>query len=131
MSSQSIRRVVASAVALLVVTSGCTKTVEIPWPQYEAASADTSSTYRIRMTTNHEYVVRRFSVADSTLVISELGPSDANYRLAKVPITVPMKDVESIAKVEGRAVVPLIVLGTVAVTIAVLYAMFGGGYPSN
>jgi len=63
------------------------------------------------MKTNAEYMARRFSLTDSTLVVAELSPSDANYSLARLPVTLRLDDVQSIARVESNNVVPIGVIG--------------------
>jgi hypothetical protein len=118
---------VAVFTLLVFVASGCTKAVDVPRERFEAASRDPSKTHRVRMESNAEYVVRHFSLTDSTLVIHELSPADANYRLSLVPIRLPLADVQSVERVESNNVLPVVVIGGIFVMLALIDAAFGSG----
>lgn len=116
-------------IVALLATNGCTRAVDVPRAQFEAASRDGSVTHRIRLKKNAEYMVRQFSVTDSTIVVTQLSPSDANYRLARLPIVIPLDEVDSIARAEPRKWVPFVVVGAgiaLAVTVVAIAASFAG-----
>ena len=97
-------------VLLLLAMSGCTKTIEVPPGQFEQASWIDDATHRIRTTNDKEYMAKRFYVTDSTLVVWELSPAHSTYRVERVPITLPLDEVQSVAQVESNNVVPVLLL---------------------
>jgi hypothetical protein len=115
-----------------LATSGCSRAVVIPREQVAAEEYRKPGSYRIRLHGWNEYYAKRFSmtdstvVTDSTLVISVLSPADPKYRLAPLPITVRLDDVDSMARLEGREWTPLVVLAVVVTATVLLYLAFGG-----
>ena len=112
----------ATAVVLVVLmATGCTKAVEVPRSDIDNAKYHEPGKYRVRLKNEHEYIARRFSVSDSTLVIEELGGDGELYGQGQpaLPMRIPLSDVESIAQLKvdkGR------ILGTTIAT-AVLVAL--------
>ena len=123
-----IRRTGVVLIAALLATSGCTKAVDVPRDRFEMAGATPETTHRIRMKGNAEYTARWFSVTDSTLVITELSPADPNYRLLRPPIILPLDDVESVSRLESNDVVPIVIVGSVFVLLAVIESMGPWGF---
>jgi hypothetical protein len=112
---------VAILVCLALIASGCSKAVQIPSDQVDAAAREESGRYRIQMVDGSYYTVERFSLTDSTIVIEKLGPSDARYKRIALPIDVPLADVESVSKYEldhDRTFFALVGAGVVALAIA-------------
>lgn len=58
--------------------------------------------YRIRLKNENEYVARRFSVSDSTLVIEEMSGDGELYGHGQLvlPMKIALSDVESIAELK-------------------------------
>jgi hypothetical protein len=94
--------------ALLVVS--CSRAVEIPRADIDDPQYREPGSYRIRLKGREEYIAKRFSVTDSTVVIEQLHPADERYRQWEDarPITIPIADVSSFARYKTHA------LGTTA-----------------
>ena len=92
-------RFVASLMIALTVF-GCSKAVDIPRDNIDEAMYREPGSYRIRLKGREEYLAKRFSVTDSTIVIEELMTSDERYRLerASMPREIPIVEVESVAE---------------------------------
>ncbi len=117
-----LRRLIC-VVLIAGMTTGCSKAVEIPRDQFEAAAGEESARYRVEMTDGSQYTVERFSLTDSTVVIEELGPSDERYKRAVLPIVLPLGDLEAIARYEfdkDRSFFALVGAGVVALAIIFL-----------
>jgi hypothetical protein len=93
---------------------GCSRAVNIPSDQVDDLRWHQPGTYRIRLHGREEYLVRRYTVTDSTVVVEELHPSDERYRFhrTEVPITIPLSRVESIARLETNRPVTALLLVT-------------------
>lgn len=97
----TLRRVTSLTLIALMATS-CSRAVEIPSEQIDDPVYQQPGSYRIRLDGREEYLVRRFTVTDSTVVIQELLPSDQRYRFGRqnIPVTVPRAAVKSISRME-------------------------------
>jgi len=109
---------VAAVILIASMTAACTKAVVIPradWADYEKRI---EGSYRIRLTSREDYLVRRFSTTDSTVVIEEMLPGDERYRTRRteLPIAIPLSEVESIAETRTNWGVlgPVVLIGTAA-----------------
>lgn len=85
--------VISIVLAFLI---GCARTVVVPREELTRC-VDCKGLYRIH-TTDGEYLVQRFAVSDSTIVISELARSDGRYGVVGMPVTLTLKDVTSVSK---------------------------------
>lgn len=112
--------------AAVLMLSACTKAIDVPAEQFEAASKDNSNTYRIRLKRNAEYRVQQFALTDSTVVISMLSPADQSYKTTPLPLVLSRDEIESIARTESSNVVPLVVVGATFTMIILLQLWFGG-----
>jgi hypothetical protein len=113
--SRTLRRAVALALAA-VTLAGCTKTVEVPRDQFQAAAA-TDVNHRIDLTDGTYYIVGQFSVTDSALVIEKLNGGDLRYGETKLPITLSFGEIESISRLEAKKGPLIAILVTGAVVI--------------
>lgn len=105
-----IRRPIA--VFLIALTaSGCTTAAEIPRSDVDNPAYREVGSYRIRQKGRKEYLVSRFSVTDSTVVVEALLPVDERYRMgrADLPIVIPLDEVTQIARTKTS------VLGTMGI----------------
>lgn len=116
---------------VLMVFSACTKTIEIPRNEFEAASQDASASHRIRTADNNEFVAEAFTVTDSTVVILRLSPADTRYRTGdRVPIVLNLQDVESIKRLHSSET-PAIVAILFVFAMIYLATSFDGGIGYN
>src|SRR5262245_4437731 len=112
------------AVALLLIAcmmTGCSGAVEIPRNEIDDPKYREPGNYRIRVKGWEEYLVKRFSVTDSTVVIEELSPGDERFRMGreKLPFVIASDQVVSISKVKINT------MGTAMIVLAVgLFAGF-------
>ncbi len=84
------------------------------------------------MADDSHYVVRRFALTDSTLVIEKLHQTDERYNRTELPIVVPRADVESISKYEldkDRTFWALV--GASATVLVILFVTTGLENPSD
>ena len=89
-------------IAVLMITAmvaGCSKAVDIPREDIDDVKYREPGSYRVRLEGRHEYLVKRFTVTDSTVVIEELLPADERFRLerASLPITLSSDEVQSVS----------------------------------
>jgi hypothetical protein len=127
----ALRRAVGTACIFLAL-AGCSKPVEIPRDQFDAAAKEEKSYFRIQMADDSHYVVRRFALTDSTLVIEKLHQADERYNRTELPIVVPRADVASIAKYgldKDRTFWALV--GLSATVLAILFVATGFEMPSD
>jgi hypothetical protein len=113
----------ALSILLVALTAtGCSKAVEIPRADIDNPKYHEPASYRIRMKGWEEYLVKRFTVTDSTIVIEELMPSDERYRFKRssLPIEVPRDDVTSIAEIQAQEKTTFAVVAVTAIAIATL-----------
>ncbi|HEU4928701.1 MAG TPA: hypothetical protein VFU38_02640, partial [Candidatus Krumholzibacteria bacterium] len=77
---------------IILTATGCSKAVEIPRTDIDDVKYREPGSYRIRLRGREEYLAKRFSVTDSTIVIEELMTSDERYRLerASMPREIPI-----------------------------------------
>lgn len=96
-----------SWVLILYVLTGCSKAVELRRADMDDAKYREPGSYRIRLENREQYLVRRFVVTDSTMVIEELMPADERYRAwrEELPVTIPRTDITSFAQLETDYVV--------------------------
>jgi len=129
---RSHRRAVCVALIALMAT-GCTKAVEIPRADIDDAKYREPGSYRIRLHGRQEYLVRRFSVTDSTVVVEELMPGDERFRTGRewLPTSILWGEVESISRTETNWLLTVVAL-TPIVFVAVVIGWFilddGGGF---
>lgn len=95
---------VISLILIAFMAAGCSQAIDIPRSQIGDPAYREPGSYRIRVKGREEYLVRRFSVTDSTVVIEELMPADERYRFerAALPMTVPRSNVSSIVIIEAQ-----------------------------
>jgi len=102
-------------VLLVPIFVACTKGVEIPRADIDDPKYREEGSYRIRMKGWEEYLVKRFSVTDSTLVIEELSSGDERFRMGRenLPYVLPLSQVVSVGRVKTN------VPGTLAIVLVV------------
>jgi hypothetical protein len=83
--------------------TSCSRTMEVPREQFEAAASEKGVAHCITTGGGEEYLVTRFSVVDTTLIIEQLRPDDTRHHEVALPITLPINDVETIARIESRS----------------------------
>ncbi len=118
--STSARRGLALVLIAFLMT-GCTKAVEIPPADIDKPEYRWPGSYRIRVTTHEEFLVRKFSTTDSTIVVEQLLSTDERYGSAKqpLPIVIPRANVASIAAISKSPSTGGIVIGGVIIGLAV------------
>ncbi len=124
----SHKRVSIALSALLFVSStatGCTKATEIPRTRIGDPTYREDGSYRIRLHGRQEYLVRRFSVTDSTVVVEELMPGDERFRTGreKLPTSIPLDEVESISRTETNVWLTTVVVLSAGLIIAACVAV--------
>ena len=82
------------------MTAGCSNAVEIPRADYEAASHDEKTRYRVLMLDGTSHDVQHFSLTDSTIVMEKQYPRDFRHKQTTETIVLPRSNVESISKYE-------------------------------
>ncbi len=89
--------VIMSALMLM----GCSKVVEIPRADYEAASQDSRARYHIQMAdgTSHNNVVH-FTLTDSTIVMEKSSPTYSPHKQINETVFASRDSVKSISKYE-------------------------------
>jgi hypothetical protein len=90
-------------VALLLIGSmatACTRAVEVPREQFESTSQAHNVSHRITMTDGSRYVIKQFTVTDSTITIVELNQADERYKHVALPMFLRRADVKSIERME-------------------------------
>ncbi len=114
--SSELRRAVAVILAVSLFAA-CTKAVDIPRDDFESAAKAESAHHRIELKDGSEYIVNEFSLTDSTMVIEKLNGGDLRYNEAKLPIVLPIGDVESVSRLETRKGPTTAILVSAAVVI--------------
>src|SRR5262245_1651602 len=84
-----------------ILASACARTVEYPRDDFETASRDDRPRI-VMMTDGSQYIVQKFSLTDSTLVVEDLSSTDSRFKQVDWPIPVPFTEVPSIKKREPR-----------------------------
>jgi hypothetical protein len=104
-----------------LAAAGCSKAVEIPRADIDDPQYREPASYRIRLKGWEEYMVQRFSVTDSTIVIEELMPSDERYRYGRssLPINVQKDQVTSVVKIQANEKTTFAVVAASAIAVAV------------
>jgi hypothetical protein len=121
-----------SILLIALLATGCSKAVEIPRTEIDDPAYREPGSYRIRVQGREEYLVRRFSISDSTIVVEELLPSDERFRTERedLPTSIPLVQVESISRMETNGLLTAVVL-TPIVIVGALMVWFildqGGG----
>jgi hypothetical protein len=110
-------RGVIASVLLVAIATGCSKAVEIPRDDIADAKYREPGSYRIRLKGWDEYLVKRFSVTDSTVVIEELLPSDEQFRMGResLPTAISRDDVVSISRMQTNVAMTAVVLIPMAI----------------
>jgi len=95
--------VVILAITLVAANWACSHYVQVPAEAYRDIDAGKAQRWRVETDDRTVYVVSRFSLTDSTLVIEEFDPSvkspESTYPLAtKMPYTLDLDEVRSIDK---------------------------------
>jgi hypothetical protein len=80
--------------------AGCSKAVELPSTEYDAASQDARARFRIQMTDGTSHNVDHFSLTDSTIVMEKRNPPDFRHKQTTETIVASREEVASIAKYE-------------------------------
>ena len=93
-----MRRVVALLIIALTAT-GCTRAVDVPLYQFEAASQSHES-HRFTMKDNTQYVVDQFAISDSTVTIMKWNLADTRYKHVELPVVLNRQDVKFVEKLE-------------------------------
>ena len=117
------------SLCVALIATGCSKAVEIPRSEIANEEYREPGSYRIRMKGWEEYLVTRFSVTDSTVVIEELSPSDERFRFQResLPMTLPLSEVSSISRKETREKTMFLIVTLSAVAVATFISWLGDG----
>jgi hypothetical protein len=121
-----MRRFGRGVVALLLIGSmvtGCTRAVEVPREQFESTSQAHNVSHRITMTDGSRYVIKQFTVTDSTITIVELNQADERYKHVALPMFLRRADVKSIERMEldpGKSFFVVVPIGLAVIWIVVL-----------
>jgi hypothetical protein len=99
---------VAVVTVVAFVVAGCSRAVRVPETKL-APSTTWDGLYRVT-TTTEQFTTRHFLLTDSTLVITKLGGSDKRYGAVDLPITIPMKEVRSVDRLETNGANTLLVV---------------------
>jgi len=122
-------RQATSFLLIALMATGCTHTVEVPiFAQLEGDTIEHEGKHYIWTNDDSKYITRGFTVGDSTIVITRLDRSDARYRKNAPPISLSMRDVQKVEKVEepGLAFDLFMVVACVAVIYAIAFSLFAG-----
>src|SRR5262245_37664798 len=117
--SSPLQRAVALVIAAMIVT-GCSKAIEVPRDQFEATATRKHANHRINLVDGSRYSVKQFAVTDSTIIIEKLNPADSRYNEAKMPIVLPISDVESISRLDLREGLSFAIVATAGVMLILL-----------
>ena len=104
-----ISRHITWPIMVALLCAGCSRTVDVPRQQFEAEAQNESATHRIATRNGDEYLVERYSIAATALVIEVLAPDDPRRHKVELPISLVLDDVISIKRIEYRP--PLYVVG--------------------
>jgi hypothetical protein len=123
-TGQALRR--ATALVLVVLTmASCSRAVEVPRDQFEAAAGEENA-HRIQLADGSHFMAQRFAVTDSTIVIEELHRTDERRKKVTLPIVVPINDIRSIETIdflEGRTI--LVAASVITVVVGGLLLLVG------
>jgi hypothetical protein len=119
-----MRRIVAWLVIGALVGSGCSRAVVVPREDYDRAASD-SGIHRVDMHDGSYYLVLRFAMTDSAVVVRKLYASDPRFnRHPRLPISLARQDVVSISRVETNWIKTGVVLaGVVGVISLAVWAL--------
>ena len=126
MTSRSARtHRTVSCVLIALMATGCSRTVVVPREDYDRASHEYGKTHRLDLQDSSYYLVRRFAVTDSTVVVEELYSSDKRYGThARTPIVLTRQDLTSISRVETNwTKTGLVFLGVSGLLVAALWVL--------
>jgi hypothetical protein len=120
----ALRRSIA-LVLIIFMAAGCSKAVEIQRSEIGEPAYREAGSYRIRLQGHNEYLARRFSVTDSTIVVEELLPSDERYRLERVdlPIVIPLSAVEYVSRLQTNVGATIGIVTVAGLLIALVYVL--------
>ncbi|HEU4928702.1 MAG TPA: hypothetical protein VFU38_02645 [Candidatus Krumholzibacteria bacterium] len=93
------RRLIACLLVLAIAT-GCSKAVEIPRVDYDAASQESRTRFRIDMADGTSHNVVHFSLTDSTIVMEKSTPTYSPHKQINETIVARRQDVAAISKYE-------------------------------
>ncbi len=123
--SNFLRRGISLALIALL-TTGCSKAVEIPRTDYDAASQDPKARFRVEMIDGTIHEATHYSLTDSTIVVEKVHKaSDFRYRADKTTVVAARAGIASISKYEtahGRSFVAL----STAFLVILFFATFEG-----
>ncbi len=116
------------AIALVAANCSCSRYVRVPRDAYRDVNAGDAQRWRVETEDRTVYVISRFTLTDSTLVIKEFDPAvespGTTYPLATImPYTLDLEDVRSIEKwveVSENDAVTATAFAVVAVIVAAL-----------
>ena len=122
-----MRRFIAMIAVTAFVLSSCSHAVEVPPEQFEAQSQLPLRARIVRTTGGEEYKMQKFAISDSTLVILQLSQSDVRYEKSKLPISLPLKEIESMKAIDQRGPLFFFALGLFAVVLLTSVSVSLGG----
>lgn len=86
------------AFLLLLVLSACSKSVRVPPADYE--NPGSAAAYRIVTVDQGTFSVKKYTVSDSVIVVTELAPSaTSDEDSLQAPFAIPLQSVQSIDRV--------------------------------
>lgn len=117
-----------SAVVILcaLLAAGCSRAVDVPREQFEAASHENADEYRINTRQGRTYIAQQYAVTDSSLQISTLVPSELSDQLMPAALSIPLEDVVTIQKVDHGPSIYLRAAAGVVLFVAVVALVSGG-----
>lgn len=124
------RSISLTTAAVLLVATACSHTVTMPREDIDgAAGRDAKYAYQIDTRSQERYLVKRYSLTDSTLVIEQLAPIDRRYGDpdVRVPIELERDTVAAVSTMRVERTGLLILVGGLFVTFIVWAITFSIG----
>ena len=115
MSHRIVPRKIIACLVIAAIATGCTNSVKIPMDQIDDPAWRAPGKYRLRLTDGGEYYVRRFSVADSNIVVDERLKVDSGlYGDTNPPSSsIPIDQIRSVEMVKSNKKSLLLFAGAV------------------
>lgn len=122
-----VRRVIAVAGYVLYL-SGCSRAVEVPRGQFDAASRHQDADHRVSTTGGEVFLASKFAMTDSTLVIEKLSPADKGYNHTALPPSFPLAEIDSVHRIDTSPPWWLIGIGAGLFVAVVALVTEGGAF---
>ena len=107
-------------IILLLILSACSKTIRVPPADYE--NPGSAAAYRIVTVDQGTFSVKRYTVSDSVIVVTELAAPTTDGDSLQVPFDIPLRNVQSIDRVSmDRGKASGWVIGFGAAFLAILF----------